>query len=519
MFSVSAFANPIVIGGAAVAGAGIAYAIASAMGVDLSFSGFSEETVDNWISQFYSGSQSLSLADFVWNKAQTIPQVAIPVDILTISGNAVSAILGFGSDVIVDNNITDNSSGSVVNNQSSYTYNGFDTYPISGYSNALAFGEPIFISGAGSYSVAGVPFTVSKSGNNYAVTVYNSTGSISWYSNYGEFFPCTVYAVIATLPNNAQLKVAFEHFGVIPNVRITAPNLSPAMPVSVTTNPAQSVSYTSGTVDTTFGSSAESISIAFPSDQSLGNDAEIDDILAVLTDLALGASQDVYVLEDYVPPPGPSPLPADSLGGTPYATWTEDFGQPVVDTIGNISDTAEDIYDVIGLYGEDIVDAVDTVGSVIEDQTDVIDTVGQGIIDELENVADVADTVGQGIISELESQTSFLDVISSAIDSVIEGVDSLVDSIADVGVNVIEAIKTEILGDIGKLETVFAPIITRLRSAFSIWHYVVEWIGSIGSVFGWIMGVAGGTSYYMVLPVYACIAGGIVLGVYRRFGR
>lgn len=193
---------------------------------------------------------------------------------------------------------------------------------------------------------------------------------------------------------------------------------------------------------------------------------------------------------------------SDTLGDTPYDTWMSDFGSEVTDTLGLIDHDIQDVNDTIGLVGEDIVDVIDTYGQsaveAIENQTDVIDTYGQSAVDSLDNI-------DQGINAPLTGVKAKLD--------------SLVDSLVDVGTNVLEAVKEEILGDIAKLETVFAGVITRLRNAMSIWHYVVEWIGSIGSVFGWIMGFASNTSYYMVLPIYACIAGGIVLGVYRRFGR
>lgn len=193
---------------------------------------------------------------------------------------------------------------------------------------------------------------------------------------------------------------------------------------------------------------------------------------------------------------------SDTLGDTPYDTWMSDFGSEVTDTLGLIDQDIQDVNDTIGLVGEDIVDAIDTYGQsaieAIEGQTDVIDSYGQTVTESLDNI-----DVG----------------INAPLTGVKAKLDSLIDSIANVGENILEAVKQEILGDIAKLETVFSGVITRLRNAMSIWHYVVEWLGSIGSVFGWMIGFASNTSYYMVLPIYACIAGGIVLGVYRRFGR
>lgn len=50
-----------------------------------------------------------------------------------------------------------------------------------------------------------------------------------------------------------------------------------------------------------------------------------------------------------------------------------------------------------------------------------------------------------------------------------------------------------------------------------IWHYVVEWIGSLGAWFNMVMTVWSNLPYAMTVPVYACLVILIVLGVYRRF--
>lgn len=69
------------------------------------------------------------------------------------------------------------------------------------------------------------------------------------------------------------------------------------------------------------------------------------------------------------------------------------------------------------------------------------------------------------------------------------------------------------------LKTVFAPILLLLRSVIGLWHYVVEWVQAITPVFSSFFGLMSGTSYYMVLPIYAGIAGPIVIAVYKRFGK
>lgn len=270
-----------------------------------------------------------------------------------------------------------------------------------------------------------------------------------------------------------------------------------------------SVSVTTGTINTVPTDDALSITVPAGTFSGISDGEYTDfdtqaDILEILNTIA-AQNQLVQSMWDTYPdvPVPPTPIPVDvPLGEIPVEDWMDLYGSDVLQGL-------EDVETVIDTYGQSAVEA-------IENQTDVIDTFGQEAIEALENQTDVIDTIGQSV-------TDVLDSIDAGINDVTTGIrtkiDALTDALTDVGTNILEAVKEEILGDLGKLETAFAGVITRLRNAMSIWHYVVEWVGSIGSVFGWIIGFASNTSYYMVLPIYACIAGGIVLGVYRRFGR
>lgn len=72
---------------------------------------------------------------------------------------------------------------------------------------------------------------------------------------------------------------------------------------------------------------------------------------------------------------------------------------------------------------------------------------------------------------------------------------------------------------IDALKRIFAPILLLLKNALGIWHYVVEWIAYIGTPFSWILGVFQSAGNGIMLPIYAGIAGAIVIAVYKRFGR
>lgn len=102
--------------------------------------------------------------------------------------------------------------------------------------------------------------------------------------------------------------------------------------------------------------------------------------------------------------------------------------------------------------------------------------------------------------------------------------------LGDIG-NSISSLPERILEDIQKgpiqifdkaldfLKLVFAPILALLKNALGIWHYVVEWLQSISSPWAFFWGVLSGLGSSFTAPIYACVAGFIVIAVYRRFGR
>lgn len=54
-------------------------------------------------------------------------------------------------------------------------------------------------------------------------------------------------------------------------------------------------------------------------------------------------------------------------------------------------------------------------------------------------------------------------------------------------------------------------------SLSGIWHYVVEWVGTLGSWFSMVFTIWSHLPYAIVIPVYATAVVVIVLGVYKRF--
>lgn len=99
----------------------------------------------------------------------------------------------------------------------------------------------------------------------------------------------------------------------------------------------------------------------------------------------------------------------------------------------------------------------------------------------------------------------------------------IIDSITSLGDKILQDIQRGPIDIFDKgidvLRDLFAPFFSGLSSALGIWHYVVDWLGSISAPFYWILGIASGTSGIILGPVYAMVAGCIVIAIYRRFGR
>lgn len=126
----------------------------------------------------------------------------------------------------------------------------------------------------------------------------------------------------------------------------------------------------------------------------------------------------------------------------------------------------------------------------------------QNILDAFQNIFEMLQDVLLDILSAIENIADFLsDLFDTLLDALEQGPVNLWRKALDV------------------LKTVFAPILALLRSHLNLWHYVVEWVGVILSPFLFFFNIMSGTSYNMVLPIYAGIAGFIVIAIYRRFGR
>lgn len=115
------------------------------------------------------------------------------------------------------------------------------------------------------------------------------------------------------------------------------------------------------------------------------------------------------------------------------------------------------------------------------------------------------------------------DRIHDAIDSIHEDIQEIISQISELADKILEDIELGPAKLFDKaldiLKTLFLPLLLPIRAMMNLWHYVVEWIQSISSPFTWIFGIMSGTSGNMVLPIYALLAGGICISIYKALGR
>lgn len=185
---------------------------------------------------------------------------------------------------------------------------------------------------------------------------------------------------------------------------------------------------------------------------------------------------------------------------------------------GTLSNYAEgqvdDMFDLIGLF-EDLTDSFldgdvifsEKVSDVPPSPVPIPDTqLGQVPFD------DWFDLFGSGVLSGLDSLSDIASSIGSSISS---GVSSIVESISGIASESLDLVQSLFEG----ISSSFSDLFSDLKSSFGIWHYVVEWLSSISSSFSLFFGLLSSLSYSAVLPIYASVAGIIVITFYKRFGR
>lgn len=109
--------------------------------------------------------------------------------------------------------------------------------------------------------------------------------------------------------------------------------------------------------------------------------------------------------------------------------------------------------------------------------------------------------------------------IAGTLEAILEGIQDIALSIEGIIESIINADITWFGDIVDSVKLPFMPILNTFKQGVSIWHYVVEWLQAISAPFQLFFGVMVGTGSVFVTPIYACIAGTIVLAIYKRFGR
>lgn len=499
----NAVSVPIVIGGAGLAVGGMAWAIASAMGVEFSLQNYTSETIETFINPYYYVQTALQSSDFTFVKG-----ISAGFDALRLSLAAFNAIKAGSKNLIEENNIQDNTVGTIERD-------GLIAGMPATYINGVLSTGPITFGngGYGDFINGNIRANIEPSGTQYHVQMYYPVGNTLRYfqatNNTGIFtYTYTQYGNSTTaLQNNLH-------------------QLANAVVVENGDLP-----YDSQEVDTSFGDLAlDNITVIIPQQDSLTALSPLDDILAAINDLALDGNPDVSVIPDYEPGPVPPPIPTDALGDIPFNQFLDIYGGSVFEEIDNQTQVIDTLGQSVGQMIEDQTDVIDTYGQSvvegIENQTDVIDTVGQSVVEAVENQIDVIDTVGQDVVEAVEAVDTNIQAGNGILSGIRSLIGSAVNTLEDIGEMVGELVEDIVLGTetlisgiLNQIPSLFNVILSPIKTAASIWHYVVEWIQSITGPFQFIWSMANGTSYFIVLPVYASLAAAVVLAFYKRFGK
>lgn len=482
-----AYADAGLIAGG-IGAVGLAYALSAVMGVELGFSSLTQAQAQGWIDGMAAGITQISLQDITLTKG--VSYAGATYDMLTIGVGALNSLRQLSNAIINKYNLDDNQSttktidfaDSVALLYTCVNSQGVTCYYSDIMTCAYPIGDVTINLGTGSCRVYPNP--------------NNPEGSFKYKA--GSNTGTTPFPKVMRVGTNGTNQNAV-YLGLGPQTVTNSVFYSNMYTGTGFTMNSENIGIETGTLNPTYGNTSAGVQIYLP--QNVGIQ-DVEDFLDALDDAAMNEDTiPVEEIADVPPTPVPTVYPDTNLGEVPYDEWMSDFGTSVTEN------------------QEALNEAIDTIGQSVEtwheensEYLESIDTAGQSIDAELARQGTVLDAIGQRVQTIVDALTNVTTGIRTMVAELVDALEGIID-------NAIEAIKEEVLGDIAQLETAFSGVISRLAQSVGIWHYVVEWIGSITTCFTWFFGVASGTSYYMVLPIYACIAGGIVLAVYKRFGR
>ena len=225
------------------------------------------------------------------------------------------------------------------------------------------------------------------------------------------------------------------------------------------------------------------------------------DVVSILDRIAEAFTNQEIVSSEYDASPVPTPT-GDTISETAYSVLN--------DTFDEFKEFFGDIYDGITGFHESFGDWVDDVAS---GWTEVFGDIYSDLHGFKESFGDWVDDVASGwteVFGDIYSTLS--GTIADTLSTISSGIQSIVQSIENADFGFVDAFWKNFLAP-------FNSLFNTIKSHLSIWHYVVEWLASISSVFTFYLGVFSGAGSTFLLPIYACFAGTVVIAVYRRFGK
>ena len=487
-FIVPAFAQypftAIAIGGiGGASGAGLFGSMAGMTGIDISWSQSGADTLDamwnvlNPDHVYFNGEkhEATGIDEDVWDY--------ITVDI----GDWLSAQSDFIVEFAHENNVQDNDSGTV---NTGYSWQGIPYNP-NGTNELLGTFTAPDLNGTINLFGYEISYTANITSTYYSprFTAYDVEYQTTKSRNSPFSYPEDMRASELRLyhDSGASFSVTF----IFPNGN----NVNLSLPSSgYHINYGENVSWTSTNVNTSVFDGWESAKVKIPHNISgLPSNWTVPDFTNAINNLWDQGLQGQIVIEDTDQPVPPPPVPSTPLGEMPFDDWVDLWGQGIYQQLENQSDTL----DLIGSNGEDQIEQLQSIDNNLDD---------------LNHTAESIDTnigIGNGILGGIRS------LAQSAVDY-LEGIAEHVGELVE---EIVEGTVTLIAGILNQIPQAFGIIFGPIKQASTIWHYVVEWIQSIGAPFHFIWSMASGTSYYIILPVYASLAAAVVLAFYKRFGK
>lgn len=133
------------------------------------------------------------------------------------------------------------------------------------------------------------------------------------------------------------------------------------------------------------------------------------------------------------------------------------------------------------------------------------------------------DEILRWIQSTIDSLRHITESLQTMLDSLFDQIQEIYEAIQSLPEQLLEDIETGPSRVFRKaldvLKSLFLPLLLPIKAMMGLWHYVVEWLSSVNAPFLWILGIMNGTSYNMVLPIYAVLAGSICIAIYKALGR